>query len=147
MKVLLLQNVQGTGKKGEVKSVSDGYARNFLIPKGLAQMATDSAVAKIQAQKTRVEKVKRLERRADNKVANRVSGKSIELSLRANEDGKLFASVSAKEVCVALKKIGFDVKPDAIRFTLPIKQIGKHVVGMHMGSKDVHITVNIKAAT
>lgn len=145
MKVLLLQDIPGKGKKGEVKNVSDGYARNFLIPNKLAEQATEGTLARKQAQDNKKRRQQARERRDGNKLVNKIDGKIIELSLSANADGKLFAAVSKKDVALSLKDLGYNVPSTAVSFNTPIKQVGKSKAHIKLGTKTATIHLVIKA--
>lgn len=104
MKVILLQDVKGLGKKGEVVNAKDGYARNFLFPKNLAKEATQGNVKVLEEQKT-AKKIKQEEELAKAKaLAEKISELIVELKGKAGENGKLFGSITTKDVSTALKK-------------------------------------------
>lgn len=124
MKVVLKQDVKGLGKKGELVSASDGYARNFLFPKNLAVEANAQNMTELknreQAEKYKVE----TETAAAKKAAAEMSGKTIVLSAKAGANGKLFGSITAKEIAEKVEK-EFGVKTDKRKITVEdIKQFG-----------------------
>lgn len=124
MKVILLADVKGTGKKGEIKEVSDGYARNMLFKKGLAKEATavevNSLKIKNQAQEFhRQEEIKNL-----TALANELNGKVIICKVKAGEKGKIFGSVTSQEISNALKEQGYDVDKRMISLNENIKNVG-----------------------
>ncbi len=104
MKVVLKQDVKGLGKKGELVNTSDGYARNFLFPKGLAVEANAQSMTELrnreQAQKYKVE----TETAAAKKAASEIQGKTIKIKAKAGQNGKLFGSVTSKEIAEKLKE-------------------------------------------
>lgn len=127
MKVILLLDVKGSGKKGEVVNVSDGYARNFLLPKNLAREANAQALNElnneIQAKehKIAVQKGEALEN------AKIIDGKTIKISASAGKNGKLFGSVTSKEICKEIKNsFGVDVDKRKISLTTEIKTYGTY---------------------
>lgn len=127
MKVILLSDVKGSGKKGEVVNVSDGYARNFLLPKNLAREANAQALNElnneIQAKehKIAVQKGEALEN------AKIIDGKTIKISASAGKNGKLFGSVTSKEICKEIKNsFGVDVDKRKISLTTEIKTYGTY---------------------
>jgi len=126
MKIILLQDVQGTGKQGEIKEVKDGYARNALLPKGLAIEATKANLTMLEQKKASAQHKIDVAREAAEKTAKSLSGKAIKVSARAGEDGRLFGSVTAKDVAMALKQNGFDI--DKKKLTVPgdIKNCGTY---------------------
>ncbi|MFA5524578.1 MAG: 50S ribosomal protein L9 [Tissierellales bacterium] len=104
MKVILLQDVKGLGKKGEVVNAKDGYARNFLFPKNLAKVATEGNVKVLEEQKT-AKKIKQEEELIRAKeLADKISDLTVELKGKSGENGKLFGSITTKDVSEALKK-------------------------------------------
>lgn len=104
MKVILLQDVKGLGKKGEIVNAKDGYARNFLFPKNLAKEATEGNVKVLEEQKT-AKKIKQQEELAKAKeLAEKISELTVELKGKSGENGKLFGSITTKDVSEALKK-------------------------------------------
>ncbi len=104
MKVVLKQDVKGLGKKGELVNTSDGYARNFLFPKGLATEANAQSMTELknreQAQKYKIE----TETAAAKKAASEIQGKTIRIKAKAGQNGKLFGSVTSKEIAEKLKE-------------------------------------------
>ena len=124
MKVILLADVKGTGKKGEIKEVSDGYARNMLIKKGLAKEATavevNSLKIKNQAEEFhRQEDIKRL-----TEMAKQLSGSVISCKVKAGEKGRIFGSVTSQEIANALCEQGYQVEKRMIVLNETIKNVG-----------------------
>jgi large subunit ribosomal protein L9 len=133
MKVLLIKDVSGTGKEGDIVNVSDGYARNFLIPKKLAVPADagniNAANIKKAAQKHRVD----VQRKNAKELASGMSNLTVRVYAKAGENGKLFGSVTGKEIAEALKE-QYDLSIDKkkIRLAEPIKTTGVTEVHAHM---------------
>lgn len=127
MKVIFLQDVKGSGKKGEVKTVADGYARNMLLPKGYAVEATAKNMNLLEGQKASAQHKIDLEIAAAKEAAAKVKGKKIKISAKAGSNGKLFGSVTAGNVAVALNE-QFGVKVDKKRIALStdIKNFGSY---------------------
>ncbi len=126
MKVILKQDVKGLGKKGELVNASDGYARNFLFPKGLAAEANAQAMSefknKQQAEKYRIE----TETAAAKAAAERISGKTIRIAAKAGQNGKLFGSVTSKEIAERVKA-EFGIETDKRKIIIDdIKQFGTY---------------------
>ena len=111
MKVIFLQDVKGSGKKGEVKTVADGYARNMLLPKGYAVEATAKNMNLLEGQKASAQHKIDLEIAAAKEAAAKVKGKKVKISAKAGANGKLFGSVTAGNVADALNE-QFGVKVD-----------------------------------
>jgi len=146
MKIILLQDVAKVGKKYEVKNVSDGYALNLLIPKGVPVVANPAAVK-------RVEKLK-LEDTAEAKVQEdlllmnlkAVDGATLEMSEKANEKGHLFAGVHKNEVIAAMKtQKQIILLPEFIQLLQPIKEVGEHTVEIKVKDRSVKLKVVISA--
>ena len=126
MKVILLQDVKGTGKKGDICEVSDGYARNMLFKKNLAKTATAVEVNSLKIKKEaeefhRKEEIKRL-----TDLSKEINGKTVVCFVKCGENGKIFGSVTNQEVASSLSSIGYDVDKKKIVLKEPIKQLGKH---------------------
>ncbi|MBQ9893882.1 MAG: 50S ribosomal protein L9 [Ruminococcus sp.] len=127
MKIIFLQDVKGSGKKGEIKNVADGYARNMLLPKGLAVEATPENMTKLQGQQSSAQHKIDLEIQAAKEAAAKVKGKKVNITAKAGSNGKLFGSVTAANVAEALDK-QFGVKLDKKKITLStdIKNFGSY---------------------
>ncbi|MBR5559389.1 MAG: 50S ribosomal protein L9 [Oscillospiraceae bacterium] len=104
MQVILTQDVKGTGKKGQLCKVADGYARNFLLKKGLAVEATSSAMNEMKAKQASKEHHAAVERQAAQDTADQLNEKTIKIMAKAGAGGKLFGSVTAKEISETIKK-------------------------------------------
>ena len=117
MKVILLQDVKKIGKKGEVINASDGYARNFLFPKKLAEEATDSNLHILNNKKENERKQKLAEIEAAQKLASELKGKVIKVTSKAGEGGKLFGAITSKDVA-GLIKDQYKVEIDKIYYIL-----------------------------
>ena len=115
MKVLLNVDVKGTGKKGEVVEVADGYGRNFLLKKGLASPATASNVHTAQQKQQAQAFHKAEEVKALKDLASRLEGQSVSVKIKTGENGKTFGSVTASHVAAALADAGFDVDKKKIK--------------------------------
>ena len=122
MKVIFLQDVKGSGKKGEVKTVADGYARNMLLPKGYAVEATAKNMNLLEGQKASAQHKIDLEIAAAKEAAAKVKGKKVKISAKAGSNGKLFGSVTAGNVADALNE-QFGVK---IALSTDIKNFGSY---------------------
>jgi large subunit ribosomal protein L9 len=123
MKVLLTADVKGTGKKGDVVEVADGYGRNFLIKKGLATAATAASVHEAQQKKEAAQFHKAEEVKALKALAASLEGKKVSVKIKTGENGKTFGSVTASHVATALSEIGFDVDKKKIKMET-VKTLG-----------------------
>lgn len=126
MKVILLKNVEKLGKKGEVKNVADGYARNFLIPNKLAALATKSELAKLEEQ-TKIDTEKAEEElKFYQEIANQIDGLELEIPVKVSEEGNLFGAVTASQIAEKLKEKNFEIEKEQIKLEEPIKEIGEY---------------------
>ena len=124
MKVILKADVKGSGKKGDVIEVSDGYARNFLLKKGLAEPATASGINEISQRKTADAFHKAENEKALKALAKELNGNEVTVSIRAGENGKVFGSVTTLQVASALEALGYEVDKKKIAFKENIKTLG-----------------------
>ena len=133
MIVILLKDVKGTGKAGEVVKVSDGYARNMLIPKGLAQEATEGNVRSLEKQKKLAEDKRATELAEARKHAEKISGLTVEIVTKSGEGGRLFGSITSKDIADALKE-QHQINIDKKKFQMdgPIKQTGESKVDIKL---------------
>ena len=143
MKVVLIADVKGSGKKGELVNVSDGYARNFLFPKKLAKEANAQALNELKnAEESRAFKIKQ-ETEAAQASADKINGKSVSILAKAGQGGKLFGSVTAKEIAEAIKKqYGVDVDKRKIDTKGDMKAFGTYECEVKLYSG---ITATVKA--
>ena len=143
MKVVLLADVKGSGKKGELVNVSDGYARNFLFPKKLAKEANAQALNELKnAEESKAFKIKQ-ETEAAQASADKINGKSVSILAKAGQGGKLFGSVTAKEIAEAIKKqYGVDVDKRKIDTKGEMKAFGTYECEVKLYSG---ITATVKA--
>jgi len=129
MKVILLQDVKGTGKKDEIVNVSDGYARNFLLPKKLAVEASAAAMNDIKNRERAKEHRIQEEKKAAQAVADKLSGTTVKLTAKAGNSGKLFGSITAKEVAEEIsRKAGIDIDKRKVSLASEIKSFGTYEV-------------------
>lgn len=128
MKIILSQDVKGTGKKGQILEVSDGYAINFLIKKGFAKKADAISISENQAQKAAQQRIIDLEIQAAKELAKKVAGTKVVVQIKIGENGKFFGSVTSKEVAEALQTQGFQIDKKQIVLNDTIKQIGEYEV-------------------
>lgn len=148
MKIVLLKDVPKIGKKWEVKNVSDGHALNFLIPQGLATVATKSAVATAEKAKAAMEVEKKIQIDLLQKNLHSLEGVSITLSGKASEKGHLFAGIHKEEIARVLKdQTRLDILPELIDLTHPLKEIGNHEVTIKVGDESAKLKVSITAET
>ncbi len=128
MKVILLKDVKGLGKARDIKEVSDGYARNCLIKKGLAEEATAVKINSLNIQKGSEEFHRQEEIKALKEEAKNLNGKQITLKIKCGENGKIFGSVTSKEIADAINDLGFKVDKKKILLKDTIKNLGEYTV-------------------
>ncbi len=132
MKVIFLQNIKGTAQIGDIKNVSDGYARNFLIPKNLAKPATAEAEKQAEILKKKRESANLTSKESAVELAKTLEGLVLEVTEDANEEGHLYGSVNAKIISEALVKKKIKIKEDLINLPEPIKTVGEHEVELEL---------------
>ena len=142
MKVLLLQDVKGQGKKGEVINVSDGYANNFLLKKGSGVVATADKINSVDIHNKAVEKQKAAERQKAQEDANKLKGQTITIVASTGAQGKMYGSITNKEIADELVKMGFVVDKKQVVLKDPIRQKGNYVVTVKMYS-EISTTINV----
>jgi large subunit ribosomal protein L9 len=137
MKVILKQDIANLGKKGDLKDVAPGYARNHLLPRGLAVEATAQRLKEWQQQKDKVETENRQHEEQARKQADKLSQQTILFKMPAGEGGRLFGSVTPADIATKLKEAGFEIDKKRVELTDPIKGIGefKAYVRLHPGVK------------
>lgn len=126
MIVILNRDVKGTGKAGEVVKVSDGYARNMLLPKGYAVEATSGNVRSLEKQKAIAEQKKADEKAAALEIADKINELKVEIKTKAGEGGRLFGSITSKDIAEEVKKQhGITIDKKKIQLDNPIRQLGQ----------------------
>ena len=145
MKLILLEDVKGVGKKGDVVNKNDGYALNFLIPKKLAVEATKSNINDLKLKKKADERRKKEEYEEAKELGEKLKDKIVKVSVKAGENGKVFGSVTNKEISAALlQQTGIDIDKKKITFNDPIKMVGRRTVKVKLHPKvTVELTVEI----
>jgi large subunit ribosomal protein L9 len=147
MKVILKSNVDHLGRAGEVKEVAIGYARNFLLPRKLAEPATASALKYWEKGKEKRAAVVSGEVKAAKELAEKLSGVNLTFSMPASEEGKLFGSVGKTDVLKSLKAAGYDVPKNSVRLETALKTTGEHEVELRLQpevSAKVKVTVSAR---
>ncbi|MCX7903611.1 MAG: 50S ribosomal protein L9 [Caloramator sp.] len=147
MKVILTSDVKGVGKKGDVINVSDGYARNFLFPRKLAIEANESNLKVLEAQKAKEEQKRQEELQRARELAKKLSEITVEVSVKAGENGKLFGSITSKDISDALKKQhGIEIDKKKIELDEAIKVAGVYNIEVKVYPEvSAKLKVNIKA--
>jgi large subunit ribosomal protein L9 len=146
MNVILRSDVKGLGKRGDVVSVSDGHARNFLLPHGLAIGASEGAVAQAAAMRKARDNKERASRESALAVASRLGSVTVSVSAKAGNEGRLFGSVTSTEIAKAIAaQTGIEVDKRGIEIGVPIRTVGHHSVLVRL-FQDVTSTVSIDVA-
>lgn len=142
IEVILRENVASLGKAGEMVRVRPGYARNFLLPKGLAYEASEGNKKRIVAeQKARTARLEAEKAEAQQQAA-KLGGVQVQLTGKAGEEGKLFGSVTSSDIAEALAARGFEVDRRRIELDQPIKTLGDHMVAIRL-HPEVHAEVRV----
>lgn len=146
MRIILLKDVKGIGRRYEEKNVSDGHAINFLIPKKLAVPASGSAAAQINELKAQEAKHKEKEYEKITASIAKIAGTEIKVVEKANSKNHLFASLTAEKLASIMKKEkGIDLPPEHITLDHPIKELGTFSIPVHVpGGKETHFTLVIE---
>lgn len=147
MQVIFLHDVPRVGKKHEVKTVNDGYAMNFLIPRKLAQMATPQTLAELELRKKQIEIEKGVQEDLLLKNLEEIKGKSVTLKVKADETGHLFAQVHKSEIVKAMKaEHHADIGEDFIVLEKPIKAVGEYEVPIVIKGKKSSFKLIVEAS-
>ena len=143
MKVILNKDVKGTGKAGDVVTVSDGYARNMLIPRGLATEATQSNIRQLEKQKAIAAEKKAEEKAAAQELAEKLNKASIKMKIKAGEGGRIFGSITSKDIADAINmQLGMEIDRKKVKLDAPIKQVGQTDVDMRL-YQDVNAKIKV----
>ena len=132
MQVILLQDVKGQGKKGELIDVNEGYARNFLVKKGFAEVATPAKIKDVKQKKAAAEDRKQEGVKAMHALASELKGKTFTVRIKVGQGGKVFGSVTGANVSEALSAAGYDVDKKKIVLANPIKNVGIYDVDIKL---------------
>jgi large subunit ribosomal protein L9 len=134
MKVILSEDVEHVGNMGDLVTVADGYARNFLIPRKMAALATEKNVRTLEHQKRVIDAKRKKERLAAQEVVTRLAGIPVTIPMQVGEEDKLFGSVTSKDIADSLADAGFPVDKRKILLDKPIKTLGTFLVPVKLAS-------------
>jgi large subunit ribosomal protein L9 len=135
MQVILRENVENLGRIGDIVKVTDGYARNYLLPRNLVSIADEKNVAQIEHHKRALEKKRMAQRGVSEELAKKLADFSINVSRKVGENDKLFGSVTANDVAEALKKAGYTIDRHSIQLDHSIKSLGVHPVTIKLDNE------------
>lgn len=124
MEIILKQDVDNLGRALDVVKVKNGYAHNYLFPRGLAVLATDSEKKQLETERLKAEEKTRQEKAAQQKIADKMKDVSLTIAAKVHEGEKLYGSIQASDIAAKLKELGFDVDKRAVLLAEPIKQLG-----------------------
>ncbi|MBN1590762.1 MAG: 50S ribosomal protein L9 [Pirellulales bacterium] len=132
VQLLLVQPVENLGKQGEVVEVKPGYANNYLLPQGLATVATDHHKRMIEKHRARLATIHKERLAGFQALADQLAEQSITIEANANDEGHLYGSVGAAEIVASLKRINMTFTPDQIRLEGPLRELGLYTVKIHV---------------
>jgi large subunit ribosomal protein L9 len=133
IELLLIQAVEHLGKQGDVVAVKSGYAMNYLLPQGLATLATDHHKRMVEKHRSELEKIERARLAGLRALADEIARQSITIEANANDEGHLYGSVGAVEIASALKRSKITVAQDQVRLQGPLKELGLYTIKVHVG--------------
>jgi large subunit ribosomal protein L9 len=133
VELLLIQTVDHVGQQGDVVEVRRGYAMNYLLPQGLATIATDHHKRMVEKHKARLQEIQNARMAHLHELAEALARQSVTIEANANDEGHLYGSVGAGEIVSALKRNEITVTADQIRLTGPLKELGLYTVNVHLG--------------
>jgi large subunit ribosomal protein L9 len=132
MKVILLQDIEGLGKKYEIKEVKNGHARNLLIPKKMVRAATKQALKWLADQKEVIEKEVEEDLKKAQGLASGLDGLEVAIAVKVGDEGQLFESINTQKIVEKLKEMGFEVKKSQVKLENPIKDLGEFPVSINL---------------
>lgn len=141
MKIIMLKDVEGVGQAGDIVQVADGYARNLLIPKGQALLATDANMARFESQRRQLEATADRERKAATALAEELGKASLTAQVRVGEEDRLFGSVTAQNIADLLKEQGHEIDRRTIELEEPIRALGVYTVPVKLHAS---VTAEVK---
>ncbi len=142
MKVLLCEDIDRLGWLGDVVEVKTGYARNYLLPQGLAKVANEASIRAIAEEKARRAEQRRLDGKRLEEAVKAIEGAEAVVAAKANEQGHLFGSVNERQIAANLREQGFEVRDEIVQLPEHIKEIGTHSVTLKFRD-DLTATVNV----
>jgi len=145
MKVILLQDIEGLGKKYEVKDVKDGHARNLLLPEKMAKAATKQALKWLEDQREVIDKEAEEDLKKEQDLASKLDGLEVTIMVKVGDEGQLFESINNQKIAEKLKEMGFEIKKTQIKLENPIKELGEFSVNVtlaHNLESDIKVIIS-----
>lgn len=131
MQVILLKDIENLGKKYEIKDVKEGFAKNYLIPKGLVKVAREENLKWLKSQKENMIRKTEEELKKIQQLVSEIDGQEITIPVKAGEEGQVFGSVTVLKILRELKDLGFEIKKSQIELDKPIKELGEFPVKLN----------------
>ncbi len=141
IQLLLIHNVEHLGKQGDIVEVKPGYARNYLLPHGMATIATDHHKRMVEKHREKLRQIELEKLKSYRDMADELAKQSITIEANANDEGHLYGSVGPHEIAAALKEAGFTLANDQIRLEGPLRELGLYTVRVHLHSE---VDANVK---
>ncbi|MCX7613145.1 MAG: 50S ribosomal protein L9 [Caldimicrobium sp.] len=143
MEVILRKDIPKLGKAGDVVKVKDGFARNYLIPKGLAILANQKTLKALEKERSIILAKAERERKKTQSLAEKLQGMTLTLYRKAVEEGRLYGSVTASDIAKALADKGFEIEKKQIVLDEPIKTVGNYEVNLKL-SGDIYVSIRVE---
>ncbi len=145
MEVIFLKDVKNVGKRGQIKSVADGFARNFLLPGRLAAIATQAVKDRFKCEQKEKEEADKHKKGEFNEFISKLKGLKIFFNEKSNKEGTLFSGINKKMIVHEIKKeIGTEIDENNIKMDKPLKEVGEHSVRININNKEYSIRIEIK---
>lgn len=132
VQLLLIQSVDHLGKQGDVVAVKRGYAMNYLLPQGLATVATNHHKRMVEKHRAKLQEIERARLASLRQLSEQIAKQSITIEANANDEGHLYGSVNASDITATLKQSGFHITSDQVRLEGPLKELGLYTVKIHL---------------
>lgn len=149
MKVILLQDIEGLGKKYEIKDVKDGHARNFLLPEKKVRAATKQALKWLEDQRGVIEKEAEEDLKKEQALASNLDGLEVNIFVKVGDEGQLFESINTQKIYEKLKEMGYEVKKSHIKLESPIKDLGEYPIAItlsHNLEAEIKLIISAESA-
>lgn len=146
MKIILLKDVPNTGKKNDIKEVSPGFARNFLIPKKLAVVADNDSLKKLELKKKVESENATKELKEVEAIVSKIDGQEVEINVKTGKEGQLFESINKQKISEHLKEMGYNIDKEDVILEAPIKEIGEFPIKLKFGHNlEAEVRIIIKS--